>query len=152
MQILQWPDEILAGVSTEVVEIDDKIRILAAQMFETMVKQNGVGLAAPQVGVPLRIIVGGGPHVPWRFALVNPEIVKSSDQLQNSPEGCLSFKGRGTVNVKRPKRIKVRGWDMKGDESIFKCDGLLACVLCHEIDHLDGITLHHKGIGDASAG
>lgn len=149
MQIVQWPDDVLAGVAQEVVEIDDKIRILCSQMFQAMIDNHGVGLAAPQVGIPLRIIVGGGPTVPWKFALINPEIVKASEQVCREDEGCLSFKGKGNIEVERPKRIKVRGYGLGGDESVFKCDGLLARVIQHEIEHLDGITLHDKGINGA---
>lgn len=143
MNVEQWPSEVLAGVAGEVVEIDDKIRILASEMMQTMYEYNGIGLAAPQVGVPLRIIVGDVHGS--RFALVNPEILKSGGE-QKLEEGCLSFAGKGTVLVPRAKRIKVRGFGMSGDEVTFKCDGLLAACIQHEIDHLDGITLHHKGL------
>lgn len=143
--IVQWPNEILAGVAQEVEYIDDKIRIVAADMMESMVAANGIGLAAPQIGIPLRIIVGNVQGS--RFALVNPEIVKHSGFFR-STEGCLSFDGKGTVDVMRAKRVKIKAFDLSGDEITFKAGGLLGACLQHEIDHLNGITLDHYGIND----
>lgn len=147
VEILQWPAEVLKQVAQPIVEVDDKIRLCAAQMMTIMQHNSGIGLAAPQVGVPLRLIVGEGPG--FRFALANPEVVKFSTQTSRYREGCLSFAGKGQVEVERPKMIKVRGITMKGTEETFKARGLLAVVLQHEIDHLDGVTLARHGLGEA---
>lgn len=144
MQILQWPDERLARVAEEVIEVTDGVRTIASAMLATMREHRGVGLAAPQVGVGLRIIVGEGPG--WTFALVNPRIIKSSAQVTALAEGCLSFAGRGQVKVYRPKQITVEALNLRGERVRQKARGLLAAVLQHEIDHLDGITLHDKGL------
>ena len=144
MNIVQYPAEILSARAHEIVEVDDKIRMLAAQMLQVLGPHNGVGLAAPQVGIPLRLIVGLGPG--FEFAFANPELIKTSEQCTTMEEGCLSFRGKGTIAVRRPKMIKVGGITMRGEYRTFKARGLLAAVVQHEIDHLDGITLADKGL------
>lgn len=148
LQIVQYElddTNVLTTPAQEVVEINDKIRILAMEMMETMKANNGIGLAAPQVGIPLRVIVGEVPGQ-WKFALVNPVVKKRSRQMQRGKEGCLSFKGMEHVEVERPKQIKVEAATMTGQIETFKARGLLATVLLHEIDHLDGVTLADHGI------
>lgn len=109
-------------------------------MKETMYKENGVGLAAPQVGILKRIIVidvGEGC-----FALINPEILETKGEYVDI-EGCLSIPGN-QGEVRRPEYVKVKGLNEKGQEVILEGSGLLARAFCHEIDHLDGILFIDK--------
>ncbi|TDT61641.1 peptide deformylase [Fonticella tunisiensis] len=128
-------DEILRKKSRPVEKIDDRIKSLIDDMVETMYHEDGVGLAAPQVGVLKRIIVidvGEGP-----IKLINPEII-DSEGTQTEEEGCLSIPGERGI-VERPAEVKVKALNENGEEVIIEGTGLLARALCHEIDHLDGI-------------
>lgn len=127
-------DEILKKISKEVKVFDQKLAILLDDMYDTMRKYDGVGLAAPQVGILKRVIVidaGDG-----KIELVNPEIIKASG-CQNGPEGCLSVPGV-YGEVERPNEVTVRAQDRNG--RTFKLSGteLLARAICHEVEHLDG--------------
>lgn len=127
-------NETLRKKSREVEKIDDRIITLLDDMAETMYDANGVGLAAPQVGVLKRVVVidvGDG-----LIELINPVITyKKGEQI--NPEGCLSVPGKsGTVS--RPEKVKVRALNRHGEEINIDADGLLAIALCHEIDHLSG--------------
>ena len=128
-------DPILRKKSREITEVTDRIKILLEDMVETMEDANGVGLAAPQVGILRRAIVmdiGEGP-----IKMINPEILEEEGE-EIDVEGCLSVPGRsGTVS--RPESIKVNYLDIDGKENILEAEGLLARVICHEVDHLDGI-------------
>lgn len=128
-------DEILRKKSKEVEVIDDKILNLLKDMVETMYESEGVGLAAPQVGILKRVIVIDVGEGPKEF--INPKIVKQSGE-QCGVEGCLSVPDF-TGEVIRPEKVVVKALDMHGKE--FKIEGteLLAVALCHEIDHLEGI-------------
>ena len=133
-------DEILRKKSREIEVIDDKIIELLDDMLETMHKYNGVGLAAPQVGILKRIVVidiGDG-----LLELINPEIIETSGE-QIGEEGCLSVIGESGI-VRRPNVVKVRAYNRKGQ--LFEIEGeeLLARAFCHEIDHLDGILYVDK--------
>ena len=133
-------DEILRKRSREVTEIDNKIRELALDMLDTMYKNDGIGLAAPQVGILKRIIVvdiGDGPKV-----YINPVIVKQSGK-QTCEEGCLSFPNT-FGNVDRPLNIVVEAYDIDGIKFKKKAKELEAVALSHEIDHLDGILFIDK--------
>ena len=133
-------DEILRKRSREVTEIDNKIRELALDMLDTMYKNDGIGLAAPQVGILKRIIVvdiGEGPKV-----YINPVIVKASGK-QTCEEGCLSFPNT-FGNVDRPLNIVVEAYDIDGNKIKKKAKDLEAVALCHEIDHLDGVLFVDK--------
>lgn len=133
-------DEVLRKRSREIEEIDNKIRELAIDMVETMYKYDGVGLAAPQVGILKRIIVidpGDGPKV-----LINPVITKSSG-TQTCEEGCLSFPNT-FGNVDRPANLTVEAYDIDGKKIKIKAKELEAVILSHEIDHLDGILFIDK--------
>ncbi|QIB26259.1 peptide deformylase [Caloranaerobacter azorensis] len=128
-------DPILRKKSREVTEINDRIKILLDDMLETMYKNDGVGLAAPQVGILKRVVVidiGEGP-----IKLINPEIISMEGEVIDV-EGCLSVPGE-TGEVKRPSKVKVKYLDENGKELIIQGTGLLARALCHEIDHLNGI-------------
>lgn len=135
-------DELLRKNSRKVEKIDDRIQTLIDDMLETMHKNNGVGLAAPQVGILKRVVVidiGEGP-----LFLINPEIIEQ-EGFYVDQEGCLSVPGR-QGEVKRPYRVKVKAQNRKGDEIIVEGEELLSRALCHEIDHLNGILFVDKVI------
>ena len=137
--IRQEGDEILKKKSREVEVIDDKVRELIEDMVETMHKYEGVGLAAVQVGILKRIIVidiydEKTPIV----KLINPKIVKQKGEREVE-EGCLSFPNK-FAKVKRPVEVVVEGLNEKGEKVKIKATELLAQALCHEINHLDGVT------------
>jgi len=130
------PDPILRQKSKRVRSIDGSIQKLISDMIETMHSAPGVGLAAPQVGVPLRVAVIGLPEQE-DIVLINPKIVrKSGERLVN--EGCLSLPGY-VGEVKRAVSVTVKGRDQNGKEIRIKADELLAQALEHEIDHLNGV-------------
>jgi peptide deformylase len=137
--IRKYPDSILRQVATSVNEITDEIRGLSADMIETMYAANGVGLAANQVGVSLRLIVidTGLEKERNTIALINPEIIETADE-EVAEEGCLSVPGFYEP-VKRALHVSVRGIGLDGLETILRCTGLAARAFQHEIDHLDGI-------------
>ena len=137
-------DPILRKVSREVTEINDRIRTLLEDMVETMYEHEGVGLAAPQIGILRRVVVidvGDGP-----IKLINPEIIEK-DGENVDVEGCLSIPSRSGT-VKRPERVKVKYLDENGEVKVIEGSGLLARALCHEIDHLNGILFIDKVIDD----
>ena len=129
-------DEILSKVSREVEEVNDKIRELMDDMMDTMHKFNGVGLAAPQVGVLKRVIVIDLYEEGTQYKLVNPKIIKQKGD-QECHEGCLSFPNK-FGKVHRPKEVTVEALKKKKKKVKIKAKDLLAQALCHEIDHLDG--------------
>ena len=131
-------DEILKKKSREIEVIDDKIQTLIDDMIETMYKYNGVGLAAVQVGVLKRVVVidvedGEGVRV-----LINPKITKTKGE-QEVDEGCLSFPNQ-YAKVIRPKEVTVEALDRSGKKIVIRAKDLLAQAICHELDHLEGIT------------
>ncbi len=130
-------DEILKKVSKPVEEVNEKIRILAQDMIETMHKFNGVGLAAVQVGILKRVVV---IHTDYEkeepIILINPEIIKQKG-AQTVEEGCLSFPNK-FAKVVRPEEIVIKALDENGKEIEIKGKGLLAQAISHEIDHLNG--------------
>ncbi|MEJ2677993.1 MAG: peptide deformylase [Gemmatimonadota bacterium] len=138
-EIRIYGDPVLREKADTVEAVDDEVRTLIRDMFDTMYESDGVGLAAPQVGVLHRVIVVD-PRDPdvEPLALVNPEVVMASDELDRGEEGCLSIPGLRDV-VERPAEAVIRGLDEDGNEVVVEADQLLARVLLHEIDHLDGI-------------
>ena len=127
-------DPVLTKVCKEVTEVTPKIAELIDDMLETMYEANGVGLAAPQVGILKRIVtidVGEGPII-----LINPRIVETSDE-QTGDEGCLSLPGKAGC-VTRPNYVKVRAFDENMQEFEMEGTELLARAFCHELEHLDG--------------
>lgn len=144
--IIEVPDPLLRQKSTPVETVDDDIRTLIADMFETMYEAPGIGLAAIQVGVPKRILVidlqepaeEGGEPVKDPRVFINPEILDSSDQEVPYTEGCLSVPDQ-YAEVDRPDRIRARWLDEKGEQHEADIEGLLATCLQHEMDHLEGI-------------
>ncbi|MCI6163994.1 MAG: peptide deformylase [Lachnospira sp.] len=133
-------DEVLRSTSKEVKEMTPRIKELIDDMFDTMYEAEGVGLAAPQVGIRKRIVVidcGDQPLV-----LINPEILETSGE-QTGYEGCLSVPGKTGI-VTRPSYAKVKALDENMEEYIVEGEDLLARCLCHEIDHLNGIMYVDK--------
>jgi peptide deformylase len=140
-EILILPDKRLRLVSEPVKKIDDRIRALVADMFETMYHAPGIGLAAIQVGVPLRVVTmdlakKDDPKQPQVF--INPERVSASDEKSIYEEGCLSIP-EYYEEVERPTEVKVRYLDLDGKQHEVDANGLLATCLQHEIDHLNGV-------------
>ena len=128
-------DPVLTKKCRPVVKFDDRLAQLLDDMKETMQKANGVGLAAPQVGVLRRlVVVDVGDEI---VELVNPEIVSMSEEMQTGVEGCLSLPGEYGV-VTRPMYVTVRAQDRNGDWYEYDGEELVARCFCHEIDHLDG--------------
>lgn len=138
-------DECLRKKCKEIKSISPRIRILAEDMLDTMYAANGVGLAAPQVGILKRMVVidVDGEHP---YTLINPEILETSGE-QTGYEGCLSVPGKSGV-VTRPNYAKVRATGLDGKEFILEGEELLARAICHECDHLDGIIYVDKVEGD----
>ena len=130
------PDPILRQRSKRVKALDGSIQRLIGDMLETMRSDGGVGLAAPQIGVPLRVIVIGIPGEE-DIVLINPQVVRRKGE-RLVPEGCLSVPGY-IGEIKRAVSVRVKGRDQKGKEIRIKADELLAQVLEHEIDHLNGV-------------
>lgn len=128
-------EECLRKVAKPVTMFDKKLWTLLDDMLETMYDGNGVGLAAPQVGVLRRVVtidVGEGV-----IELVNPEIISRGGNIEDS-EGCLSFPGQYGI-VARPEKVAVKALDRFGKEFVTEGEGLLARAFCHEIDHLNGV-------------
>jgi peptide deformylase len=137
-------DEILRKKSKEVKEINDKIITLLDDMAETMYYNEGVGLAAPQIGILKKIVVIDVCDENGLIELINPEIIYTEGE-QCEEEGCLSVPGL-YGEVKRPEKVIVKALNRKGEEITIEGTKLLAVALCHEIDHLDGILFIDKAI------
>ena len=141
-QIIKEGDECLNKVARRVDKIDERILTLLDDMKETMYKADGVGLAAPQVGILKRIaVIDVGDGV---LELINPEIICSTGE-QREGEGCLSLPGVSGYTV-RPMNVTVVATDRDGHEITITGTGLLARALCHEIDHLDGVLFRNHVI------
>lgn len=141
-QIREDGDEILRKKSKEVEEVNDKIRQILDDMEETMHKYNGVGLAAPQIGLLKRLVVIDLYDDKGTIKLVNPEIIKEKG-TQEVEEGCLSFPNK-YGKIVRPAEVTVKALDENGKEIKISAKGLLAQALSHEIDHLNGILFVDK--------
>jgi peptide deformylase len=138
-QIRQYPDPVLRMEARRVEEFDDELRRLAERMGELMKDAIGVGLAATQVGVLRRMFVFS-PEDDVVRTLVNPQIVRRSDEVETDDEGCLSLQGV-TVPVERPVAVRIEGLDEQGKEVGYDLDGMAARVVQHELDHLDGTLI-----------
>jgi peptide deformylase len=146
LPIVEVPDPRLRQISSPVDQVDDEVRALVKDMFETMYAAPGIGLAAIQVGVPRRILVidlqepeeEGGEPVRDPRVFINPEIVEHSDRDVPYTEGCLSVPDQ-YAEVDRPDRIRARWLDLDGKVREEEIEGLLATCLQHEMDHLNGV-------------
>jgi peptide deformylase len=148
-QIRLLGDLVLRGKARKVIRFDDKLRVLAEEMIETMQSANGVGLAAPQVGVLERIVViqtpedededgSGQLHV-----IVNPKVIRASEEQQDGIEGCLSIPGY-VGEVTRHQTVTIKGQDLQGRKIRINAQGFLARACQHEIDHLEGVLFIDK--------
>jgi len=147
LPIRSLPDPVLRQKAKRVRTIDTSIKSLINDMLETLRAEPGrVGLAAPQIGIPLRVIVIGLPEEEENVVIINPEIVKKRGE-RLVDEGCLSVPGY-LGEVKRAESVTVKGRDQNGKETRIKAEGLLAQALEHEIDHLNGTLYldHLEGI------
>ncbi len=139
--IVKIGDDILRKVCRTQLTFDDKLHTILDDMKETMYGAEGVGLAAPQVGILRRyciVDVGDG-----LIELINPVIIENSSETQTGNEGCLSIPDRSEI-VTRPMKVKVRAQNRYGENIVVEGEGLKARALCHEIDHLDGVLYIDK--------
>jgi peptide deformylase len=138
-------NEILRKKSAPIDKVDDRILDLAKDMIETMIKNNGVGLAACQIGTNLRMFVIS-EDLTKKQVFINPEIIKMSKKTETCDEGCLSFPNL-FKKIPRAKSLKIKAVDENGKEFKLKAKGLCARAIQHELEHLDGILLvdHEQG-------
>ena len=138
-KIVYYGNEALKMVAQDVMNIDDDILLLIDKMYNLMYKAQGIGLAAPQVDVSKRLVVlDTGNQDGRKMTLINPKIGEISDKEELYEEGCLSLPGI-SADIIRPSEMLVKGLDTDGKDVELEVDGLLARVLQHEIDHLNGI-------------
>lgn len=138
--IRTYGDDVLRKKCRKVEEVNDRLRVLIKDMIETMYAADGVGLAAPQVGILKRLVVidiGEGPVV-----LINPEIL-STEGCYVDVEGCLSVPGE-QGEVERPEKLTVRALNENGEEVTYEAEDLFARAVCHELDHLNGVLFVDK--------
>ena len=147
-EIRTWPDKILKEKMKEVDFFDEKLKDYVDVMFKRMYEEEGVGLAANQIGIPYQILVldtgvkkyeaqEESEEEPIKMALINPKIVEKEGEVE-STEGCLSFPGV-QITIPRAEKVKVIAKDIEGNDIQLDAEGFLAIVLQHEIDHLNGI-------------
>lgn len=141
-------DPILRKKARKINEINERTKILLDDMMETMNHENGVGLAAPQVGILRRAVVIDMKTENFKpLKMVNPVIIKKSDDLQINPEGCLSVPNRSGY-VKRPEWVEVEYYDEFGNKQNLLAEGYFAVCVNHELDHLDGILYTDKVLNE----
>ena len=141
LEIRKYGDPLLRQRAETVTVFDEKLARLAADMMETMAAANGVGLAGNQVGVLKRIFVAdtaGFEITGKKLAVVNPEVVYHSPEEAAAEEGCLSIPGLYAL-VRRPKKIKLAGQNLKGEKMELDAEEMIARVFSHETDHLNGV-------------
>ena len=141
LEIITAPDPRLKIKARPVPAVDAKVRRLMDDMLETMYAAPGIGLAAPQVGKPVRVIVvdiADKDEAPQPYRMVNPKIVDASEELRVTNEGCLSVPDF-YADVERADSITVEYQDENGASQVLKTDGMLATCIAHEIEHLDGV-------------
>ncbi|OGI26789.1 MAG: peptide deformylase [Candidatus Moranbacteria bacterium RIFOXYB1_FULL_43_19] len=144
LKVLKYPDDFLRKKAREVEDFKNPdLPRLVSDMVKTMEAEKGIGLAAPQVGSDLRICVVRVDDTV--HTLINPKIKSSSRKKEIFEEGCLSFPGK-FFPVERPIKVKIKARDLSGEKIKIKANGLLARVLQHEIDHLDGILVIDRAI------
>jgi peptide deformylase len=144
LKIVEYPNPILLQKTELILDIKKaSIKKLISDMLETMEKNNGVGLAAPQVGKSLRLCVIRVENE--TYILINPRVTYKSYLKETWEEGCLSFPGK-FIPVKRHKKVRVKAQNELGEEVTIKAEGLLSRALQHEIDHLDGKVFIEKEV------
>lgn len=143
LNVTKLGEEILRKKAEPVPEINDEIRELVNDMFDTMIENNGVGLAGPQVGRSLRLfVIIADDDV--RRVFINPQIIKTSTQVGEYDEGCLSIP-QVYETITRPLEVTVQAYNEEGKLFTLEADGLLARIIQHEYDHLDGILYIDRG-------
>ncbi len=145
LSIIHFPHPTLRHRSKPIVRVDQRLRDMAAEMLDLMYANEGVGLAANQVNLPIRMFVANetgkrGEGQEW--VVINPEIDRPKGN-EASQEGCLSVPGV-YAQVKRPKSVRLQGYDLQGNELNMELDGFLARVMQHEVDHLDGVMFFDR--------
>ena len=143
LEITKLGEEILRQKAQPVEEVNDEIRQLADDMLETMIEANGVGLAGPQVGKSLRIFVAMADDDVKRV-FINPQIIKTSEEVGDYEEGCLSIP-QVYETITRPVRVTIQAQNEKGKLFTLDADGLLARIIQHEYDHLEGVLYIDRG-------
>jgi peptide deformylase len=141
LPIITVPDQILRETAAPVEKIDDSLKALIDDMFETMYEAPGIGLAAPQINVGRRLIVmdpARDEDDPAPLVMINPEILERSDELRSHEEGCLSIP-EYTAEIERPQRVRVRYTDLEGREQEEDFMDLWSTLVQHEVDHLNGV-------------
>jgi len=144
-KIRKLGDDILRKKCREVSEMTPKLKELVEDMYDTMYEAEGVGLAAPQVGILKRIVVIDVDGTP--YTMVNPRILEASEDTESASEGCLSVPGKAGV-VNRPVYVKAEAWDENMEHYVVEGEGYLARAICHELDHLEGIVYVDKVEGE----
>ena len=142
-EVVQEGNIVLRLKADKVFEFNKELHDLLDDMYETMLEKEGVGLAAPQVGISKRVIIVKTSDEDELIELINPEIVKFSG-MQLGMEGCLSVDPSKNAEVKRPMKIVIKGYDRDGNKIIVRAKEFTARALCHEMDHLDGILFIDK--------
>lgn len=143
LDITKLGEEILRRKAEPVAEVNDEIRRLVSDMFDTMIEADGVGLAGPQVGRSLRVFVLIADD-DVRRVFINPQIIRTSGELCDYEEGCLSVP-KVYESIRRPKEVTVQALDENGRSFTLEADGLLARIIQHENDHLDGVMFIDRG-------
>jgi peptide deformylase len=141
-KIVNYPAEILEQPCRTVIKFDRKLGKLLNDMYETMIEFDGVGLAAPQIGIDERIAIVDIDDESGTIELINPRILETSGE-QTGPEGCLSFPGL-YGEVTRPYFVKIEAYNRKGKKYTLEAEDFLARAIQHEMDHLDGILFTSK--------
>ncbi len=143
-RITRYPAEVLAARARPVEKIDDNIRRLVKKMTDIMLENKGIGLAAPQAGAPLRIfILSLDANRENVKVYINPTVTPDTDELEPMEEGCLSVPGIYT-KIRRYKKCSVTATDLDGNTFTEEAEGLLARVLQHEYDHIEGLTIVNR--------
>ncbi len=152
LKITYYPDPLLRQVAVPVTEITPALRQLAGEMLQTMYEANGIGLAAPQVGRSIRLVVihladagerSADDPASQPLVLLNPVITQKSKEKETAEEGCLSLPGL-SAKVKRPSEVTVQALGLDGQLHVYVADGIFARCLQHEIDHLEGVLFVDK--------
>lgn len=143
MTIYKLGEDVLKEKAEPVAEVNDEIRALVDEMFRAMISHNGAGLAGPQVGKKLRLFVAIADDDVKRV-FINPQIMETSSELCDYEEGCLSIPGVYET-IRRPMRVKVSAQNENGKHFTMEAEGLLARIIQHEIDHLNGILFIERG-------
>lgn len=142
LKVINYPAEILEQTCKPVIKFDKKLVKVLDNMYDTMIEYDGVGLAAPQIGLDARIAIVDIDDELGTIEMINPVILETSGE-QTGPEGCLSFPGL-FGEVTRPNFVKIEAFDRKGRKYTLEAEEFLARAIQHEIDHLDGILFTSK--------